>query len=152
MAIEILLLLSTLFPKVPITPTSQMSSTLDWDPLCACLRVKKNKADYRDIYPLFDQLSADPRSDSVKALIFDFSEFESLELTPLDLQKIAAIVAVPLLNYMRLCRRIAFVCSTPQVESVVRNYIESYSKTKVEKRIFPDEESARIWLSKESKT
>ncbi len=126
-----------------------MSYTLDWDDTCVILSVDKNEAEYHDLLPLFDQLSADPRSDSIKGLIFDFSKQVTLELTPNDLKKIAAIVAVPLLNYMRSCRRIAFLCSSQQVETVVQIYIEDFSKTGIEKRIFPDEDSARNWLSEE---
>ncbi len=129
-----------------------MSYTLDWDNTCVILRVDKNEADYHDILSLFDRLSADPCSDSARGLIFDFSKQGSLELTLYDLKRIAAIVAVPLLNYMRSCRRIAFLASSQQVESVLHSYIDNFSRTGIEKRVFTDEDSARIWLSEESQT
>jgi hypothetical protein len=100
-----------------------------------------------DLTSATDTLYHDPRSDLVREVIWDFSGIDNFEISPTQVEVIAASDTAAS-SYMRSMKA-AFVICHPELIELAKNYIATMERlgSPWQNRLFASEEDARRWLS-----
>jgi hypothetical protein len=97
----------------------------------------------REIGELVEKFQADARYDAVRYILHDFRGIDSLSFTHAAIEELSAKDAAAALSKRK--HRVAVVGALPEVEAMIRVYLDTGLHREDKLRIFSDLETARNW-------